>query len=72
MINFLWFRPGSGVVQAVDEEQWHGTGATAAQDVLGELLGVSGVLGRVEQGLNGVLEGEVQSLGGEVPKDNKT
>jgi len=59
-------QPGPGVVQGVDEQQGAGSGHSSAQDVHGELLGVAGVLGGGEGNLDGVFEGEVKSLGGEV------
>merc|ERR1719461_2139716 len=62
-------QPGSGVVQRVDEQQRAGSGHSSAQDVHGELLGLAGVLGGGEGNLDGVFEGEVQGLGGEVSED---
>merc|ERR1712016_57313 len=62
-------QPGPGVVQGVDEQQRAGTSHSSAKDVHGELLGVAGVLGGGEGDLDGVLEGEVERLGGEVSED---
>merc|ERR1719330_2341388 len=62
-------QPGPGVVQGVDEQQGTGSGHSSAQDVHGELLGVAGVLGGGEGDLDGVFEGEVKRLGGEVSED---
>ena len=62
-------QPGPGVVQRVDEQQGAGTSHSSAQDVHGELLGLAGVLRGGEGDLDGVLEGEVERLGGEVPED---
>ena len=59
-------QPGPGVVQGVDEQQGAGSGHSSAEDVHGELPGIAGVLGGGEGNLDGVFEGEVQSLGGEV------
>lgn len=57
---------GSGVVKRVDDGEGHGTGETTGGDVGGELDDGSGVLAGGEQSLDLSLEGEVQSLGGEV------
>ena len=62
-------RPGSGVVQGVDEHQREGTSKPSAGDVGAEFEGLGSVLGGLEQALDLILEGEVQSLSGEVPKD---
>merc|ERR1719187_663966 len=62
-------QPGPRVVERVDEEEGHGTGASSGGDVGGELLPLGSGLGGGEQGLHGVLEGEVEGLGGEVPQD---
>ena len=62
----LLYPPGSGVVEGVDEHEGEGTGHAAARDVHAELVAVAGVLGHGEHGLDGILEGEVESLGGEV------
>merc|ERR1711890_134314 len=61
--------PGPRVVERVDEEEEHGTGAASRGDVGGELLPLGSALGGGEQSLHGVLEGEVEGLGGEVPQD---
>ena len=58
-----------GVVEGVDEGEGHGAGDAAGEDVLAELLGVARVLGGAERRLDRVLEGEVQGLRGEVPKE---
>ena len=60
--------PGSGVVKRVDEEERHGTGSTTGGNVCGELGALAGSLGDGEGSLNGVLESEVEGLGGEVPE----
>ena len=62
----ILYPPGSGVVEGVDEHEREGTGHAAARDVHAELVAVAGVLGHGEHGLDGILEGEVESLGGEV------
>merc|ERR1712144_141326 len=62
-------QPGPGVVQRVDEQQGAGSGHSSAQDVHGELPGIAGVLRGGEGNLDGVFEGEVKSLGGEVSED---
>ncbi|TRY75870.1 hypothetical protein TCAL_09361 [Tigriopus californicus] len=56
----------TGIIQRVDEGQRHGTGKSSGQDVLAELLDIGGVLLSGEHALDGVLEGEVQGLCGEV------
>merc|ERR1719461_28979 len=61
-------QPGPGVVKRVDKQQGAGSSHSSAQDVHGELLGLAGVLWGGESYLDGILEGEVQSLGGEVSK----
>merc|ERR1719354_816871 len=58
----------SGVVKGVDEEERHGTSSPTGGDVGTEFGAVAGGLGDSEGGLNGVLESEVQGLGGEVPE----
>ena len=63
MLSYL---PCSGIVKRVDEHKGEGASATAGEDVLGELLVLRGILRRLEQTLDGVLEGEVQGLRGEV------
>lgn len=61
---------GTGVVKGVDDAEGTGTGKTAGGHVDGEELGELGVLvGLGEEGLDGVLEGEVEGLGGEVTDD---
>ena len=60
--------PGTGIVEGVDEQQGHGTGHTTASNVGGELGGGGRIFGCLEQALDGVLEGKVQSLCGEVPQ----
>jgi len=60
---------GSGVVEGVDDGKGHGTSETTGSDVGGELDGVAGVLAHGEESLDLALEGEVQSLGGEVSED---
>ena len=61
---------GTGVVEGVDDAEGTGTGKTAGGHVDGEELGKFGVLvGLGEHGLDGVLEGEVEGLGGEVTDD---
>jgi len=57
---------GTGVVEGVDEEEGRGTGGTTGSNVTSEPLGVTLGLLETEQGLEVVLEGKVQSLGGEV------
>jgi len=57
---------GSGVVERVDEEQRRGTSSTTGGDVTSEPLPVTVLLPETEQGFEVVLEGKVQSLGGEV------
>jgi len=57
---------GTGVVEGVDEEKGRSTGGTTRGDVTSEPLGVTLRLLETEQGLEVVLEGKVQSLGGEV------
>ena len=62
-------RPSSGVVQGVDEHQREGSSKSSAGDVSAEFEGLGSVLGGLEQTLDLVLEGKVQSLCGEVPED---
>jgi len=62
-------QPGPRVIERVDEEEGHGSGASSRGDVGGELLPLGSRLGGGEHGLHGVLEGEVQGLSGEVPQD---
>merc|ERR1719225_708782 len=61
-------QPGPGKVKGVHEEKGQGSSSTTGGDVGGELDGGRSVLGGGEEGLDGVLEGKVQSLGGEVPQ----
>ena len=60
--------PGTGVVKGVDKHKGERTSETTRKDVLGELLDLTGILGSLEHTLDGVLEGEVQGLGREVPE----
>jgi len=60
---------GSGEVKRVDNGEGQGTGKTTGSDVGGELDGGAGVLAGGEESLDLSLEGEVQSLGGEVSED---
>lgn len=63
-------KTGTGVVQRVDEEKGAGTSSTTGGDVTSEPLGVTvTLLLEVEHGLEVILEGKVQSLGGEVTDD---
>ena len=62
-------QPGSGVVQGVDEHQREGTSKPSAGDVGAEFEGLGSILGGLEQALDLVLEGEVESLGWEVSED---
>ena len=62
-------QPGPSVVEGVDEQQGHGSREPAAGDVGGELPAGAGILRGGEHGLDGVLEGEVERLGGEVTQD---
>lgn len=61
--------PGTGVIEGVYDCEGQGTGESTASDVGSELADVRGVLGGLEQGFDGILEGEVQSLGGEITED---
>ena len=61
--------PGTSVVKRVDNCEGQGTGESTASDVGSELTDVWGVLGGLEHGLDGILEGEVQGLGGEITED---
>merc|ERR1719225_394435 len=61
-------QPGPGKVKGVHEEQGQGSSSTTGGDVGGKLDGGRSVLGGGEEGLDGVLEGKVKSLGGEVPQ----
>ena len=61
---------GTGVVEGVDDAEGAGAGEAAGGRVDEEELGKLGVLvGLGEEGLDGVLEGEVEGLGGEVADD---
>jgi len=59
----------TSVIERVDEQEGHGTGAASRNDVHAELANVAGILGGGEGLLDGILEGEVQSLGREVTED---
>ena len=60
----------TGVVEGVDDAEGTGTGETTSGHVDGEELSELGVLVRLGEGsLDGVLEGEVERLGREVPED---
>ena len=61
--------PGTSVVEGVYDCEGHGTGESTASNVSSELAEVRGVFGGLEQGLDGILEGEVQGLGGEITED---
>lgn len=61
-------KTSSGVIQRVNEGKGDGTGDTTGSDVLGELGDESIILALLEQSLDLILEGEVQSLGREVTK----
>lgn len=61
--------PGTGVIEGVYDCEGQGTGESTASDVGSKLADVRGVLGGLEQGFDGILEGEVQSLGGEITED---
>jgi len=61
-------QPGTGVVKGVDEHKGERTSETTRKNVLSELLNLTGILGGLEQALDGILEGKVQSLGREVPE----
>lgn len=62
-------KTSSGVVQRVDEEERRGTSGTTRGQVSRELLPVWVALWDLEEGLEEVLEGKVQGLGGEVSDD---
>ena len=62
-------QPGPGVVQGVDEQQRHSPGKPSAGNVGCELQCRGSVLGGLKEKLNLILEGKVQSLGGEVSQD---
>merc|ERR1719338_20775 len=61
-------QPGPGKVKGVHKQKGQGSGKTTRGNVRGKLDGGRGILGGGEQSLDGVLEGKVQSLGGEVPQ----
>ncbi len=61
--------PGTSIVKGVYEEEGHSTSNTTASNVGGELNVLRSILGGLECSLHGVLEGKVQSLGGEVSQD---
>jgi len=61
--------PGSAVVERVDEHQRQGTSEASGQNVHAELLVLRGILGGLEDGLDGILEGEVEGLRGEVSEN---
>ena len=60
--------PGSGVVEGVDEEKRHSASSTTRGNVRTKLGALASTLGDSEGGLDGVLEGKVEGLGGEVTK----
>lgn len=62
-------KTGTGVVERVDKEEGRGTGGTTRGNVTGEPLPVAVRLLEAEQGLEVVLEGKVEGLGGEVTDD---
>merc|ERR550517_449424 len=57
-------QPGPGKVKGVHEEKGQGSSSTTRGNVGGKLDGRRSILGSGEQGLDGVLEGKVQGLGG--------
>mmetsp|Transcript_8005 Transcript_8005/g.11891 ORF Transcript_8005/g.11891 Transcript_8005/m.11891 type:complete len:317 (-) Transcript_8005:61-1011(-) len=60
----------TGVIEGVDNHQRSSSGKTSRSHVDGEELGELGVLvGLGEQSLDGILEGEVEGLGGEITND---
>ena len=61
--------PGPGVVKGVDEEKRHSASSTTRGNVSTKLGALARSLGDSEGGLDGVLEGKVEGLGGEVTKD---
>ena len=61
--------PGPGVVEGVDEEKRHCASSTTRGNVRTKLGALACSLGDSECGLDGVLEGKVEGLGGEVTKD---
>ncbi len=62
----IWNLPGTSVIQGVDEHKGKGTGASTRQDVGAELFPLRSILGSLEDRFDGVLEGKVQGLCGEV------
>ena len=60
---------GTSVVEGVDKCERHRAGDASAEDVLAKLLNIARILRGVEDRLDGVLEGEVEGLCGEVPKN---
>ena len=70
-LSTLWMinLPGSTVVKGVDEHEGQGTGETSGQNVHGELPILRSVLRGLKSCLDGVLEGKVQSLSGEVTEN---
>lgn len=62
-------KTGTGVVERVDKEERRGTGGTTGSKVGRERLPVRSRLGDSEKRLEEVLEGKVESLGGEVTDD---
>jgi len=61
-------QPGTGVVKGVDEHKGQGASAASGQDVGSEFLPLGSILGGLKDGLDGILESEVQGLGREVPE----
>ena len=63
-------KTGTGVVERVDNHERSGSGETSGGHVDQEELSELGLLvGLGEHGLDGVLEGKVEGLGGEIPDD---
>jgi len=62
-------QPGTSIVKGVYEEEGHSTSNTTASNVGGKLHVLRSILGGLECSLDPVLEGKVQSLGGEVSQD---
>merc|ERR1719244_2132475 len=62
-------QPGPGVVKGVDEHEGESSSKSTAGNVGGEFPALAGVLGDGEDSLDGVFEGEVEGLGGEVTED---
>ena len=60
--------PGTSVIKRVDKEEGHGTGASTRKNICSELNVCWSILASFENGFDGVFEGEVQSLGGEIPE----